>query len=258
MLGVVKTWLKKIRYLECLPYLGSIQKSNRIKMVLVSGADSSHFKSLQQLLRSVNKHEPSGVTVVYDLGLTQMELKSLVSEFPEATVQRFKFEDYPDFFDLRHDCGHYGWKPVIVWEVLQQYPGLVCWMDAGNVLTGRLSILRGIVAKRGLYSPASPRTIVDWSHPATLSWLEADPCILKKRNLSGGCIAVDGQNPRAREVIQRWGECALIKECIAPEGSNRDNHRQDQSIFSILAHQSGLTRGMPRQRYGFLVHQDID
>jgi len=29
-------------------------------------------------------------------------------------------------------------------------------------------------------------------------------------------------------------ECALRRECIAPEGSDRSNHRQDQAVLTIL------------------------
>lgn len=32
----------------------------------------------------------------------------------------------------------------------------------------------------------------------------------------------------------------MDKDCIAPEGSNRDNHRQDQAALSVLAHMYGL------------------
>jgi hypothetical protein len=58
--------------------------------------------------------------------------------------------------------------------------------------------------------------------------------------------------------VNRWKECAVTKECIAPEGSNRKNHRQDQAVLSVLAHQSGIAKGMPTRPYGFKSHQDID
>lgn len=41
-------------------------------------------------------------------------------------------------------------------------------------------------------------------------------------------------------MLNDWRDCALEKECISPEGSNRTNHRQDQSVLSILAHLNSL------------------
>jgi hypothetical protein len=61
-----------------------------------------------------------------------------------------------------------------------------------------------------------------------------------------------------RELINQWKACALTKECIAPAGSSRQNHRQDQAVLSVLAQQYDLTRKIPTKFYGFKIHQDID
>jgi hypothetical protein len=34
-------------------------------------------------------------------------------------------------------------------------------------------------------------------------------------------------------------DCARTRECIAPLGSSRENHRQDQAAFSALIHMHG-------------------
>ena len=49
-----------------------------------------------------------------------------------------------------------------------------------------------------------------------------------------------------REMIQAWAACAHDAFCIAPPGSSRANHRQDQSALSILA-----------ARFGYAEHIDI-
>ena len=69
---------------------------------------------------------------------------------------------------------------------------------------------------------------------------------------------MDYANQEAREIIHKWKELALVKECIAPVGSNRSNHRQDQSILSILIYQSTLWQKMATSLLGVKVHQDID
>jgi hypothetical protein len=40
-------------------------------------------------------------------------------------------------------------------------------------------------------------------------------------------------------VIAPWKACALDRDCIAPAGSSRQNHRQDQAVLSYLVHKAG-------------------
>jgi hypothetical protein len=44
---------------------------------------------------------------------------------------------------------------------------------------------------------------------------------------------------RYEELARPWYECALTRQCIAPDGSNRRNHRQDQAALTVLAYLSG-------------------
>ena len=42
------------------------------------------------------------------------------------------------------------------------------------------------------------------------------------------------------ELIVPWKACAMTKDCIAPSGSSRRNHRQDQAALSCLVHKGGF------------------
>ena len=57
-------------------------------------------------------------------------------------------------------------------------------------------------------------------------------------------FAVGSAPAPAREAVYRtivlpWKTCALAKDCIAPAGSSRKNHRQDQAVLSYLVHRAG-------------------
>ena len=50
---------------------------NKPEFILVTGADSSHYKSLLNFLTSVSHFEPNCKVVVYDLGFSDSEIKNL-------------------------------------------------------------------------------------------------------------------------------------------------------------------------------------
>jgi hypothetical protein len=43
-----------------------------------------------------------------------------------------------------------------------------------------------------------------------------------------------------RDLVGPWRTCACARACIAPPGSNRDNHRQDQAALTYLANRAGF------------------
>jgi hypothetical protein len=229
------------------------------RLTLVTGADSSHFYSLLQFLTSVVEHEPSMPVIVYDLGLYPYEQAVLEERFPRFWVRRFRYEKYPPHVELRRDRGQYAWKPIIVWDVLKETAGPVCWMDAGNVLTARLTRIMGALRSHSFYSPRSSGTILDWTHPAMLEYFAVDAqWAAGKRNLSGSCVAFHPRSLRALKLAKQWRDGALIKECIAPEGSSRKNHRQDQALLTVLAYKHRLADATESQYLGFEIHRDID
>ncbi|MGH7885586.1 MAG: DUF1647 domain-containing protein [Thermodesulfobacteriota bacterium] len=249
---------EKIKLLRCLMlYLFSFLNQDGNKLVIVTGSDSSHYKSLCQFLSSLFLHEPKIKVIAYDLGLTESERQYIIANFPKAEIRLFDYSLYPDYFNIKTRAGEYAWKPVILYEVLNEFKCCVCWMDAGNLLIEPLFWLRIITRTLGMYSPYSLETVSLWTHPKTLSFLNASSNILAKRNLNGACVSISYKNEKAQKLAERWKEYALIKECIAPEGSSRKNHRQDQAVLSVIAHQSGITKNMPTGFYGFKHHKDI-
>lgn len=228
-------------------------------MILITGADYTHARSLRQFLGSVRRFEPDLRPIVYDLGLTFVQRWRVKLGFPRMEFRRFAFETFPPHFNIRVEAGHYAWKPAIVFGALQKAKEPVCWMDAGNVLTEPLVALREAVRERGFYSPSSLGTITHWTHPKMLARFGVDEAWGRdKANLNGACVAFDPDCQAANDLAKKWYEGALDKDCIAPEGSNRSNHRQDQAMLSVLGHLEGLARASKHQCLGFLIQQDVE
>ena len=121
----LKTVLLKIR----LVFFKSKQK-----LIIVTGSDSSHFKSLLQLLESLKIHEKKTKIIIFDLGITQTEKEILKKQHPEYELRKFNYSHYPSYFNIKINAGEYAWKPVIINDVLNEFKTAVCWLDGGNKL----------------------------------------------------------------------------------------------------------------------------
>lgn len=231
-------------------------------LTIITASDRSHQKSLRNLLLSLESHEPLSKVIVFDLGLEDDFVKGLNGDFPRLIIRPFPYENFPNSYDINVAAGNYAWKPASI-ELAKPWEGDVVWFDAGNVITGRLSFLRKTLRKHPFFSPYSVGKIVDWTYPSVLVKLTVDNKQSRQRNLAANVIAFDSTNPQASDLMQSWIESSKNLDLIAPAGSSRMNHRQDQSLLSILAYKSNLVRygslaDFPRRIFKILVHQDAD
>lgn len=230
-------------------------------LTLVTAADTSHAQSLLNFLVSVQRHEPGTRVVIYDLGMTHAELAELKSRFGYE-VRTFDFAKYPAFFNIGIASGEYAWKSQLVRDVALETSEILCWMDAGNIVIEPLSRIRREALRSGYYCPQSAGTVSDWTHPGTLSYFGL-PATWKSKlpNLNTACVAFDMRSSLGTKLVHEWAEYATVCECIAPAGSSRANHRQDQALFTVLAYREGRpdrARKAARRLLGFKLHQDAE
>ena len=209
-------------------------------LTLVTGANSGkYFNFLKQVLANAiyvsNKNNIQVRIIVYDLGMNNFEIKEIQS-IQCITLEKFDFHKYPEHVSLEKYSGNnctYAWKPIIIYDVCEKYGGLVHWMDT-RTLYSDFNILIKILETEYIYSPISNGTIQRWTHPKCLEYMKKYNYNLLDRARSGGVVGINYNIPWVKEMIKEWRDLSLIKECICPDGSDRSNHRQDQSIFTIL------------------------
>lgn len=225
---------------------------------IVTAADHSHGKSLYQFLKSVKEVEPDTPVTVYDLGLSREQREAIKSDF-EYEIRTFEYSKYPPFFDVANNAGEYAWKAPIIREAAEGFDGILCWMDAGNVIKKPLERLRKFTQRHGYFSPGSLGKVKDWTHPGMLSFFRL-PTDWKKdrKNLSGACVAFDTEHKLGWELLNQWAAFSHVRECIAPVGSSRENHRQDQALLTVLANRLTKPRLPKAWHREFLIHQDSD
>ncbi|CAB4382607.1 hypothetical protein RhiirA1_521637 [Rhizophagus irregularis] len=215
-------------------------KENEYAFTVVTGASENHFcpvkgfiYNLKGTLKGLNAR-----VIIYDLGLTEIqrdELKSLKDNGFFDEIRVFDFTNFPSFWNISEARGEYAWKPAIVAEVSKEFPGIITWLDSGTlperIFFEELPTL--LKTYNGFLSPRSSGFMKNWTHPGVYEYYNDDASKYDNiPNCSGASVAFDTK--MTQHIINEWYTCALDKNCIAPVGSNRKNHRQDQAILTYL------------------------
>jgi hypothetical protein len=229
------------------------------KLIVVTAASSNHFGALRQMLESLRRLEAR--VECYDIGLTPGEARAL-PRWDGFFYHRFDVAAHPPHMHVVVSAGEYAWKPVIVAEVVERVrsggdPSDVLWADAGCYFHSLQPIAERLQQTGGLWVRPSAGVMREWTHPLMFDYLGIDPNAYgDMRNADATLVgfAVGSAAPPDREAVYRnivlpWKACALVKDCIAPPGSSRRNHRQDQSVLSYLVHRAGyqFVHDTPRQ-----------
>ncbi|KAF9288084.1 hypothetical protein BGZ68_000843 [Mortierella alpina] len=239
---------------------------------IVTAASSNHFCALESFLYSMSevlegleRTEMRPTLVVYNLGgMTTEQVAQLQYLKDNQYIDEYKDFDYaayPAFWDISIARGEYGWKAGIIKEVADKYRGLVLWLDSGNMLAlDFLRYLPGYLDKFGFWSPQSSGSFRQYTHEGLPQYYKDTlDKYAQETNCNGAAIAFDASNDKIYNgLLKEWFTCSSIKDCIAPQGSSRANHRQDQAALTYLVKRMQFTeqcRHFP-EHYGVTVHQD--
>jgi hypothetical protein len=206
------------------------------------------------------------MVVVYEMGYSESFIDySLLTDVHKGKIvlRRFKYENYPEWFRIDKFAGQYSWKPIIIKELVDEF-GKVLWLDAGNVIEkeNNLSAIVDVLGTTGFYSPISVGSPLNWTHPLMWAYFGvAKNSILQWAsvpNCNGAVVGFGRGTPAYSRVLLPWHDCAMNLDCIAPPGSDRSNHRQDQAALTILSHQNGFVcyPFCKESCGGILLHQD--
>jgi len=208
-------------------------------MIVVTGASQNHSKTLSKMIGTFVKFhgsEDNVKLIVYNLGIEKETWEELMNKYKDAENIYYKMFDYslyPSYFDINVKAGEYAWKPVIIYDECEKSgEDLVVWMDSGNEIEERLIELKKFTRINGVYSGQTRGNIDQWTHHRTIEYMDAKNTGDRMRN--GACVAFNYSIDWVKTFVKEYRDLACTKECIAPEGSNRSNHRQDQSVLSIL------------------------
>jgi len=228
-------------------------------ITIVTGASQNHSKSLKQFLGTLINIKLPYQCYVYDLGLEEEYINSLKELYPTFIYRKFDYSKYPEYFNIQINAGEYAWKPVIIEEVSKEIDGIMIWSDSGNKILDSFERLYTIIENQGIYSSFSCDPIWMWTHPLTLKYFNIqDPNFLNLICRNGAFIGFDTRKKEVKNFIKDFSRFAQDKNCIAPPGSNRSNHRQDQAILTIMYYQFFKGIYTEWDRISYNIHNDID
>lgn len=201
-------------------------------MLIITGADTRYFAASKKLLKSIRQYEPRAKVVYWDLGLSKNEKRELKSEFSEIQIKHFDFDSYPGFFRLERES--YAWKGPIVKQSLEiAFDREYLWLDARCELIARLWKLRLVSFFPGILLFKAAGTNLEWTHPETRDYFSKFERFARYPQMAATAIFFRRRR-KTLELVSKWSSYSFRQEVIAPEGSNRSNHRQDQSLLSNL------------------------
>ncbi|CAG8571182.1 10536_t:CDS:2 [Paraglomus occultum] len=234
--------------------------------VVVTGASGNHFCPLQAWVISLHAKVATlpryrrPRIIVYDLGLDNEQITTLNTMRSNGMfheLRKLEWSKYPSFWNISVNAGEYGWKTGIIGEVVRDYPGVVVWLDSGTLIQPDFFSHVDLVSTEyaGFLSPKSPSNLLRWTHPGVFEYFNDDPAKYKRVHNCNAAAIVFDYNVR-KHLVDRWVNCGWVKDCIAPDGSSRENHRQDQALLTYLAAKEGLYCTQGQASIGIKVQRD--
>ena len=209
--------------------------------MVVTAIDQSHIKEMYCMAKSAYNSYIYNFTM-YELSTLDNNVKNIIkTNHPLIIMRKFQFNKYPPHVNISklHNNGHYAWKPLIIYEMLQMHNNVI-WLDAGTQLTSILSIefmISKATQHYGIYSMQSSGTIEDWTHPDMITYfskhIHVTDVNIHRKNCHAAMLSFT-KSTIVYHIMKLWVKCALHLNCIEPCGASRTNHRQDQSALTII------------------------
>lgn len=245
------------------PAIHPLPQSNiTYDFTVITGASQNHFCPTKSFLYYM-KDALEGFNarlIVYDLGFSASQRKILrkLQKLGYLTELRtFQWSHYPDFWNITVARGEYAWKPGMIAEVARDYPGKLVWLDSGTLVDRKyFTKLNSSLRKyEGFVCPRSSGTMKVWTHPGVYDYYSDDHNKYDHVvNCNGASVTFD--TTKTQHIIDEWFKCATVKDCIAPPGSSRVNHRQDQAILTYLTAKNNLYCDYKKEKLGIHTHED--
>ena len=235
-------------------------------MIIVTGASNNHYLTLMNMINSFIRYNDNHKLIIYNLGIDEEKWNFIKEKYKTHNFlcKIFDYSKYPSWFNINIEAGQYAWKPTIIYNTFLEFENeIIVWMHSGNLIYENLRRLEQFITENHIYSATSSGDIKKWTHPRTIQYLNCSHIYEENRN--GACLGFNTKIDFVKEFLKEFYNCAQDKNCIAPEGSSRRNHRQDQAVFTILFYKYLNGKNIKYYRnndwknhIGYSIHNDVE
>lgn len=208
--------------------------------VIVTGASAPYFRSLLTLLTTTLETSATSVAgiVVWDLGLRRPQRSVLCSldrvEMVELPARsRWPYSDWADPARLRES---YAFKPFALLRT--GFPGdMLLWVDAGVAVLGELTPVFDVIERDGVFLLDNPANRNDrWTSRECATAVDASEKELRAPQIDASVVGLHVGGPW-QPVFDQWLAYSTQRAAFV---GDREHHRHDQTVLSILAARHGM------------------
>ena len=211
--------------------------------ILITAANSKYFDSLKTLISSIHKtsYDIVDEIIIYDLGLDVLEIDFLngLEKCKTVNIKNAYLGDLP--FDEFLDPTCYAFKCFCLVDA-RKYGENIFWLDSGACALQSIYKIFEIIKNDEIFCVGDKHLNKNYTSYKCSELMSATETELNDTQLSAGIIGYK-KNGKHQHIFDKAYEFSKIKDCII---GHENNHRHDQSIFSILMSRFNI------------VKQDID
>ena len=222
----------------------------RKRLVCLTALSDNHFKEAKNMFNSVQRCLPDTKIIVYDLGLNQH--KQEVKSYTNVELRSFPFGDYVHLPHVKN-LQTYAWKPIIVKLVTEEYDVIMYGDSSMRMLSCDISSALEHLINFPYFNchPRPPERAIEFTHDGMMQYLHYPKNRKDMKDvyvLEANAWLLLANSLMKEKLLEPWLDCALHKECIAPQGAKllpcrkpvqHDGHyigchRYDQSALNMI------------------------
>lgn len=217
-----------------------------MEYLIISGCNDNYILTMLNFIKNYSEKQLDfNNLIIYDYGLNENNLNKIIKykTLYGFEIVKFDYCNYPEHVDLDKYTGlhcNYAFKPISIYNTCLENPNKkIIWMDCANNFNSiAINDILNILQNQSIYSPIACRKgsieSMELHHIDIIRHfkLEDDIHLIPQR--ASGLVGVDYSSICGKHIMNEWYKCSLNKDIIAPEGSSRNNHRQDQSVLTML------------------------
>lgn len=221
------------------------------KNIIVTASNSPYFESLRTLIGSLHKHSFDLIDeiVVYNLGLSEEELNCL-NRIEKVKVKSFDITlPFPDYLKPKQ----HAYKLYCVYN--EQFNAKnIFWLDAGVMILQDIKEIFDIIENEDIFLVGDTHLNINFTKRYCAEVMKATDKELHDVQLSSGILGYKSGG-KYQELINQAYEYSKIEGVV---NGDEENHRHDQSVYSILASRWGCKK-YDIDRYGYWtnIHKNI-